>query len=116
MAKLNAIVLILSDARGIYIPRDFVCNDDNEVDIEHCEAWGIKLEDAAILQNPDNEGYWDAWNEVLNYAEFTDSEGNKFELYQEGDLWGICYDKVTTEEKENFGFDVETDEENETEF
>lgn len=110
MSKLNAVVLILTDARGIYIPRDFVCDDYNEIAIEHCEAWGIKLEDAEVLQNPENEWYWDTWNDVLNCAEFTDSEGNKFKLHQDGDLWGICYDKMTNEEKENFGFDMETDE------
>lgn len=110
---MKALILILLDTRGIYIPRDFVCDDWNEIDHEHCEAWGVKTKDAEILQNPDNEGYWDTWNNVLNYAEFTDSEGNKFKLYQDGDLWGICYDKMTNEEKENFGFDVETEDETE---
>lgn len=105
MKKLNALVFILSEARGDYIPRDFVCDEWNEIAIEHCEAWGIKLEHAAILQNPDNEGYWDVWNNVLDYAEYTD--GDKYRLMQDGDLWGCCYEKMTDEEKRNFGFDVE---------
>lgn len=106
---MNAAILILSDARGIYIPRDFVCDDWNGVDIEHCDAWGISLEDATILQNPDNEGYWETWNDVLNNAVYVDLEGNIFKLYQDGDLWGICYDKLTNEEKRNFSFDVDTE-------
>lgn len=113
---MEAIVLILSDARGTYIPRDFVCDDWNEIDHEHCEAWGIKLGDAAILQNLGSEGYWDTWCDVMNYAEFTDPEGNKFKLYQDGDLWGICYDKMTPEEKQNFGFDVENEDDRDIEF
>lgn len=108
---MEAIVLILSDARGIYIPRDFVCDDDNEVAIEHCKVWGIKLNDAAILQNPDNKGYWDTWNDVLNYAKFSNGD-DVYRLMQDGDLWGYCIEKMTNEEKRNFGFDVETDEEN----
>lgn len=106
---MEAIVLILSDARGIYIPRDFVCDDYNEIDVDHCEAWGIKLEDAAILQNPDNDGYWDAWNNVLSYAEYNHN-GDIYRLMQDGDLWAYCYEKMTIEEKRNFGFDMETDE------
>lgn len=109
MSELNAIVLILSDARGIYIPRDFVCNECNEIAIEHCNAWGISLYDATILQDPENEGYWDTWNDVLNYAEYVDLEDNQFKLHQDGDLWALCYDKMTNEEKHNFGFDVETE-------
>lgn len=106
---MKAIVLILSDARGIYIPRDFVCNSWNEIDNITCEAWGIKTEDAQILQNPDDEGYWDTWCDVLNYAQFNHN-GDIYRLMQDGDLWGYCLEKMTNEEKENFGFDFETDE------
>ena len=33
---MDAIVLLLSDARGIYIPRDFLTDDRNEIAWDHC--------------------------------------------------------------------------------
>ena len=38
--KLDNVLLLLSDARGTYIPRDFVTNAYNKVAVEHCQAWG----------------------------------------------------------------------------
>lgn len=40
----NAVTLILSDARGIYIPSDFVTGNYNEIAWEHCKAWGLNAE------------------------------------------------------------------------
>lgn len=113
-AKLNAVTLILSDARGTYIPRDFVCDDNNVIDVEHCAKWGLtdanrgQWEAAA---DPENESYWDAWDWILNNAEYVDSDGDKYRLHQDGDLWGICYDRMTAEEKSNFGFNDDMGEE-----
>ena len=93
------ISLLLSDARGIYIPRDFVEGFD-------LTKWqGITPEDAETLKNPDDEWYWEAWQNVLNSARYTHTDGRVFSLYQDGDLWAICYDKMTDEEKKNFGFE-----------
>ena len=105
---MNAITLLLSDAGGVYIPRDFVTDEYNEIAQDHCTAWGIKPKDAEILAaGPDHEFYWDAWDDVLNYAEFTDENGNKYTLHQDGDLWGICYSRMSMEERQNFGFDLD---------
>ena len=105
---MSAVILILSDARGVYIPRDFVTGDSNEVEKSHCEKWGIKPDDAEILAaGPDHEFYWETWDSVLDEAEFTDDKGNKYRLYQDGDLWGICYDRMSMEERRNFGFDID---------
>lgn len=102
----TAVTLILSDARGVYIPRDFVTDGYNEVTIDHCKAWRIKLDDAAILAaGPDHEFYWETWDGVLNYAQYVDEEGNKYFLSQDGDLWALCYERMTDEEK--FNFEVE---------
>lgn len=106
--KLNAVTLILSDARGIYIPRDFVCDENNEIAVEHCAAWGLTeankthWEDAA---NPESEYYWDAWQWILDHASYKDEQGNIYRLNQDGDLWALCYERMTDEEKSNFGFD-----------
>lgn len=41
--------LLLSDARGIYIPRDFSTFD--------MEKWHVSPERAGIISNPDDEWY-----------------------------------------------------------
>ena len=103
----NTAVLILSSDRGIYIPRDFLTNDYEEVDMEYCAAWGLTEENKehwidAI--NPDSEYYWDAWEWVLDNAVWRE-DGSVFKLYHDGDLWALCYERMTDEEKKNFGFD-----------
>lgn len=102
----DAVTLILSDARGVYIPRDFVTDNYNEIAGDHCAAWGIKPEDAEILASgPDHEFYWETWDDVLQNAKYTDKDGNTYFLSQDGDLWALCYDRMTDEEKRNFGMD-----------
>ena len=96
--KMSGIQLLLSDARGVYIPRDFCQNFDL------CQ-WHTKKDYQDILSNPNNEFYWDYWDELLSNAYFVDELGNKWELYQDGDLWAICHKLMTDEERVNFGFD-----------
>jgi len=102
---MEAVILILSDARGVYIPRDFVTDNHGEIDSEHCAAWGIKEADAEVLKDPEHDQYWDAWECVLNYAKYTDNTGNVYTLHQDGDLWGVCYEKMTQAEREGFFFE-----------
>jgi hypothetical protein len=105
---LDYITLILSDARGIYIPRDFLTDDYNNIAWEHCNAWGLNESNVDYWMdavNPESEGYWDAWMWVCDNARFTDAKGNVYILHQDGDLWSICYERMTDEEKQNFGFE-----------
>lgn len=105
---MSAVIHFLSDARGVYIPRDFVTDEYNDVAESHCAAWGIKSDDTEILAaGPEHEFYWETWDDVLDYAEFTDENGDKYQLYQEGNLWGICHARMSMEERQNFGFDLE---------
>ena len=111
---LDNVVLILSDARGQCIPRDFVYNDyTNELNDEHCRKWHIKQEDAVELADPDGEYYREVWDSVLQYAYFVADDGREFRLHQDGDLWGLCYEQMTNEERRNFGFEVDDEDENE---
>lgn len=106
--SMNAVLLILCDSRGIYIPRDFICDDYNEIALEHCAAWGLTKDNAKQWKdaaNPKSDFYWDSWEWILNNAEFTAENGDKYRLHQDGNLWGICYDKMTGEEKRNFEFE-----------
>ena len=95
---MNGIQLLLSDSRGVYIPRDFIeCFD--------IDKWNIDSKYMGRLSSPDDELYWDNWDVVLNNAKHTDKQGNVWTLWQDGDLWAICHDLMTEEEKQNFGFE-----------
>ena len=100
MKQLQAINLLLSDCRGVKIPQDFYNNFD-------LKKWHIKK--SYFLNSLDDcssENYWRAWEEVLNNAYYLDDKGNKFVLYQDGDLFGICYEIMTDSERlEFFGED-----------
>lgn len=105
---MNAIIHILSDARGIYIPRDFLTDQYNEIARAHCAAWGLTEDNEDWWRDatdPDSEGYWDAWAWVCDHAKLTADNGGIYRLYQDGDLWGICYERMTDEERANFGLD-----------
>lgn len=103
----NAVNLVLSDSRGIYIPRDFLTDNYNEIAIEHCKAWGLTEENKEYwieATNPESEFYWDAWQWILENAKYTCDNGDVFILHQDGDLWGLCLDRMTDEEKWNLLF------------
>lgn len=54
------------------------------------EAWGVSHDDAAILANgSEHPDYDEAWDEVLDTAEFTDPDGVAWSLRQDGDLFAI---------------------------
>lgn len=126
-------MLLLSDARGTYIPRDFVTGFKIMVKEELPEsgmlddvtnlypfdakfqAWqGISLDNVLDCIEPDSEWYWEAWDSILNNAFWIDSNGIKYTLYQDGNLWAIAYDEMSTKEKnEFFGTNEPEDEENE---
>ena len=98
---MSGINLLLSDVRGIYIPQKFYC-------VFNLSDWNINsdtVEGIDDLSSPENEFYWDTWEIVLNSAFFIDKDGHKWVLYQDGELWAICYELMTDEEKHNFGFD-----------
>ena len=96
---MSGIQLLLSDSRGIYIPQNFY------QDFLNFKTWGLLKSDFKALRNPDNEYYWDNWELVLNNAKHTDKDGNVWHLWQDGDLWAICFELMTDEEKQNFGFE-----------
>ena len=88
------IELLLSDSRGIYIPRDWAmyCQDMD----------GVRPEDMEVLKaGPDHEWYWEAWNNVLSNAHSVHN-GKTWRLWQDGDLWAYCEELMTDEEYEQF--------------
>ena len=72
-------------ARGIYIPQYFA-ESVNRYTISNWSSWINDLD--ALCEGPDNEFYWDIWDDILNRLTLTDSgSGIEYCLYQDGDLW-----------------------------
>jgi hypothetical protein len=82
----SGIILLVDSSAGIYIPRVFK-------KLYLSGGWrvpGITSRDLSILDNPEHDEYWDVWGYVLNNAEYINSSGDKFIIYQDGDLWALC--------------------------
>lgn len=93
--KTQKITLLLDSARGHYIPRDFVqCFDLSKFK-------GIAPADIAECQNPENAGYWDAWESILNCATYSEN-GRTFTLHQDSDLWLVCVNELSEKELSDF--------------
>lgn len=75
--------IILSDSNGIYIPKCFIER------YEDCLVHSISEEDKEILLNPEHEYYWDTWINVLDNNMIFDKDGERYVLYQDGDLIAI---------------------------
>jgi len=96
---MSGIDLLVSDRNGVYIPQIFAGFDFTN--------WtGIVAEDIEVLlRGPDHEdsqNYWDVWNDVTMNAVHTDTNGNVWRLWQDGDLWIYCEALMTDEEHFNF--------------
>lgn len=101
----SGLTLLLSDARGQNLPRDF-CQDFNPV------QWGFPALDEegrssdwdwdTCLQGPDSLDYWEAWDSILTHAKFTDPDGFEWLLYQDGDLFAVCDAKLSDKEYAEF--------------
>ena len=109
MTKRPDMLLWLSDARGVYIPRDFA----NSFADRAKSVKGVSDEDWAILEiGPDstddagnfvpNESYWDVWTDVCDNAVVTDENGHKYTVWQEGDCWLIPVGMEWNEETDGF--------------
>jgi len=88
-------LLWLSDARGIYIPRDFATSfTDRSKSVS-----GVADDNWEILEaGPDHEHYWEAWDQVLTNATVVDNNGHTYTLHQDGDLWLIPDGMVWTDD------------------
>lgn len=79
-------MLWLSDARGVFIPRDFAASFADRAKA----VSGVSDEDWQTLEaGPDEEWYWEAWENVLRDAVVTDEHGVKYRVHQDGDCWLI---------------------------
>ena len=99
------IQLYLSDARGVYLPRDFA--DDT---IRNCVE-GVSNEDWQTLKDgPDGEWYWEAWISVCDNAVLTDPITNvEYRVEQDGDCWLIPVGMEWNEEEDCYDWPSEED-------
>jgi hypothetical protein len=94
--------LILSDARGMYLPRDFT----NTVARER--VTGVTDEDwATLAAGPENtdydhRDYWDAWQEVEQNARVTDDNGNTYFIWNDSDCWLVPTGWEWSDEEDTF--------------
>lgn len=97
-------LLWLSDARGVFIPRDFAkCWNDRAKHVS-----GVSDESWTILESgPDAESYWDVWADVLDNARVTDENGVVFHLWQDGDLWLVPDGMEWSEESDTYVWPAE---------
>ncbi|MDE2096593.1 MAG: hypothetical protein KGL39_05045 [Patescibacteria group bacterium] len=103
------ILLWLSDARGVYIPRDFA----NSFADRAKSVSGVSDEDWRILESgPEHESYWDAWCDVCDRAIITDDNGVQFNVWQDGDCWLIPVGMEWNDETEFFCWPNEAQAEN----
>ena len=101
---MSGISILLSDNRGVYIPRDFAEGFEFSE-----QGWkNVNQEDLNILkEGPEHEWYWETWFDVVNNAYYVDAGGKCWNLWQDGDLFAICYEKMTDDERADFfGEDV----------
>jgi hypothetical protein len=101
-------LLWLSDARGVNIPRDFATSfADRDKTVS-----GVSPEDWQTLEDgPDAEWYWDAWADVCDNAVVTDENGVKYRVYQEGDCWLIPDGMEWNDETGGFEWPEDSEEE-----
>jgi len=81
-------ILYADSAHGVYIPQYFAESIKRE-----CVSGVDPFDLDSLAMGPDEcEHYWDTWHHVESNAVVTDSDGNQFYLYQDGDLWLIPVD------------------------
>ncbi len=89
----NLINFLVDSHHGTYVPQAFV-------ELYDPEAWHVKKDNLEVmLSGPDDENYWEAWDEILNFSYFI-QDGVEYRLVQrEGDVFAIR-EPVDNEERQ----------------
>jgi hypothetical protein len=98
-------LLLLNDARGVYIPRDFAQLWSPAERIRRVS--GVSDDVWPILEaGPDNRDYWDTWLDVCDSAT-VHANGVEYFLSQDGDLWLVPKGMEWDEEAEGWRWPLE---------
>lgn len=101
MTSKPEMILWLSDARGVFIPRDFAQSFTNRSAVVE----GVTDEQWAILEagpSSENDWYCETWTEVCDSAIITDEYNAKYRIYQDGDCWLVPVGMEWDEENETY--------------
>ena len=97
---MKTINLLFSSDLEPYIPRLFakeayrlLFDGIEQVDID------------ALIGEFDRDRYWEAWDNILSKATYTNSVGYVYHLYHDGDLWLVCDELLTDQEREELYHD-----------
>lgn len=77
--------IVFSDSRGIYIPNNFYTMIDFSL-------WGLDRNNFTDLSDPENEYYWESWEQLLNKAK-CNYDGLEWHLEHDGGLYARSYVK-----------------------
>ena len=89
---------IVDGTNGVFVPMVFAQT------VNRALLSGVTAETLDYLaQNSsvEDDGFWDAWDSVLNNARITHN-GKIYHLHQDGDLFIIDWDNLTDDESEAF--------------
>lgn len=74
--------ILEGSSHGVYIPQKFV--EEHAEDLKDFTFKDGTLD--AINNGPEDEGYWDAWDDVLNTCQW-EIDGEHWTIQQDEDLW-----------------------------
>jgi len=80
--------LLVDSNLGVYVPQTFARSFGHYLPDSARKSVYEKSQLDVLLSGPDNEDYWDAWDEILNET-ITNEAGETFTLHQDGDLWAV---------------------------
>lgn len=80
---MNEPMLLIDESHGIYIPAIFIKNFNPETGNWNYDYESYKKD----LSSPENEFYWETWQDLLDNAKFTDQDNVTYYLYEAGDIW-----------------------------
>lgn len=85
--------LLIDRHHGIYIPQLFVQQYRSAILAESAHKEDLDI----VEEGPDNELYWEAWDNIEQRIVLIGSGGGRFTLYQNEDLWAVEEDEEIPE-------------------
>ena len=84
----NNIHCIIDGHHGIYVGQQFAQSFNmREWNVSECDEKVLIEGPACPMTGTPNVSYWDAWEHVLDNAEYQDENGDRWVLEQDGDLF-----------------------------
>lgn len=90
---------IIDGNQGIYIPQEFVTRYRDSI-IEPNKELQEAMDD--VEEGPDNEWYWESWNDIIEHAVLLGTDGKKYTLYQDDSLYLVGEDEVWDENGQEY--------------